>query len=384
MDARSAEFSIGEYPAWGRSPLFMRQQRCGYNPFLDMVCHRRDGRFYAPFPDETFVDASGGWHDAGDQLKYLITASNATARMILAYEAERHKFIDAADSMGRDDRPKQAPTFSMRQSGDSTGYINYTHRPISCSTRSRTTVIIAGSKCRTTTTQIMAGVRTAIVRCTSLQRQAAGSRAVEKPLNRRGKYRRSFRGCDGDGISCWKTDLKDPQFARKCLRAAETLYVMGKRQEGYQQGNSFKTPYRYNEDVGGRYGICRGRALRGDESAGHFSTTRNVWQSSRAQLRGWNSKPMTWDSRCHGTIRCILSRTSGIFRCTRWLINARGLNSPVTIAAVSRKSSHEQERESLRRRCSLFVVLEQSGGRVHPQVHLYEKMTGDRRYHNDA
>src|SRR5690606_29814091 len=47
-DARSLEFGIGK----GNSYLnyqedlvgFMRQQRCGYNPFLDMVCHQRDGR----------------------------------------------------------------------------------------------------------------------------------------------------------------------------------------------------------------------------------------------------------------------------------------------------------------------------------------------------
>jgi hypothetical protein len=80
--AKSAEFTIGDYPGYHEDLLFfMRQQRCGYNPFLDAVCHKRDGRsFYAPFADETYVDASGGWHDAGDQLKYLITASNATAQ----------------------------------------------------------------------------------------------------------------------------------------------------------------------------------------------------------------------------------------------------------------------------------------------------------------
>ena len=28
---------------------FMRQQRCGYNPFLDVVCHKKDGRsFFGP------------------------------------------------------------------------------------------------------------------------------------------------------------------------------------------------------------------------------------------------------------------------------------------------------------------------------------------------
>ena len=101
--AVSPQFSIDPYPAFHEDLLFfMRQQRCGYNPFLDMVCHQRDGRsFYGPMPDETFVDATGGWHDAGDQLKYLITASNATARMMLAYELEKTKFADRVDALGR-------------------------------------------------------------------------------------------------------------------------------------------------------------------------------------------------------------------------------------------------------------------------------------------
>jgi hypothetical protein len=90
----SREFSIGPYAPYQEDLLlFMRQQRCGYNPYLDMVCHMRDGRtVYAPVPDGSFMDASGGWHDAGDQLKYLITASNATARMLLSFELARNKF----------------------------------------------------------------------------------------------------------------------------------------------------------------------------------------------------------------------------------------------------------------------------------------------------
>lgn len=47
----------------------------------------------------------------------------------------------------------------------------------------------------------------------------------------------------------WKDDLRDAAFAAKCLQAAEELYTMGKRQEGFQQGNSFGAPYRYNEDT---------------------------------------------------------------------------------------------------------------------------------------
>ena len=66
---------------------FMRQQRCGYNPWLDAVCHSFDGRTaYGPLPAGTYLDATGGWHDAGDLLKYLLTSSNATGQMLLAYQ----------------------------------------------------------------------------------------------------------------------------------------------------------------------------------------------------------------------------------------------------------------------------------------------------------
>ncbi|PZV85388.1 cellulase-like Ig domain-containing protein [Algoriphagus aquaeductus] len=81
---------------------FMRQQRCGYNPTMDMVCHQEDGRsFFGPMPDSTYVDASGGWHDAGDQLKYLITGSYATGHMLMAYELFPDRFGDIVNALGQ-------------------------------------------------------------------------------------------------------------------------------------------------------------------------------------------------------------------------------------------------------------------------------------------
>ena len=211
------------------------------------------------------------------------------------------------------------------------------------------------------------------------QRQAAGSGAVEKPLNRRGKYRRSFRGCDGDGISCWKTDLKDPQFARKCLRAAETLYAMGKRQ-GYQQGNSFGAPYRYNEDTWADdmeyaaaelYGATKRKAFLDDAKRYAKLAGTTSWMEfethdmGQQMSRHYQMYPFT---------------NIGHFSLYPLVDGARGLNSPVTIAAVSRKSSHEQ------RRIPSASVFPFCGARTiwwsrSSQVHLYEKMTGDRRYH---
>src|SRR5207247_7340912 len=64
---------------------FLRHQRCGYNPFLEAVCHPFDGRTaYGPHPPGTYLDARGGWHDAADQLKYLLTTSAAVGQLLTA------------------------------------------------------------------------------------------------------------------------------------------------------------------------------------------------------------------------------------------------------------------------------------------------------------
>ena len=103
--ARSGTFTISgkAYDHYPEILLgFLRQQRCGYNPFLDVVCHPGDGRsFYGPMPDSTFVDVSGGWHDAGDQLKYLITGSYATGHMLLAYGLYPDRFEDKCNALGQ-------------------------------------------------------------------------------------------------------------------------------------------------------------------------------------------------------------------------------------------------------------------------------------------
>ncbi|HEX6914758.1 MAG TPA: glycoside hydrolase family 9 protein [Chitinophagaceae bacterium] len=68
---------------------YMRQQRCGFNPFLNDSCHTHDGyALYgaeAGIPDSSYVDARGGWHDASDYLQYVTTSANATAQLLMAY-----------------------------------------------------------------------------------------------------------------------------------------------------------------------------------------------------------------------------------------------------------------------------------------------------------
>jgi peptidoglycan/xylan/chitin deacetylase (PgdA/CDA1 family) len=248
--ATSKVFAIGDYPAYQEELLvFMRQQRCGYNPYLDMVCHQRDGRtVYAPVPDGTFIDASGGWHDAGDQLKYLITASNATARMLLAYELAKGKFQDQVDAFGHrqpnhipdvldeakwgldwihklhpaanqlfhqvaDDRDHRGFKLPDQDIADY-GWGANSYRP----------VYFADGK-----PQGLSQFKSKATGVANLAGRSAAAMAMA--------YR------------IWKNDLQEPLFAEQCLRAALDLYACGRRQEGYQQGNSYGAPYRYNEDT---------------------------------------------------------------------------------------------------------------------------------------
>jgi peptidoglycan/xylan/chitin deacetylase (PgdA/CDA1 family) len=249
-EVRSRTFSIGPYPPYQEDLLFfMRQQRCGYNPYLNTFCHRLDGRtFYGPMPDETFIDASGGWHDAGDQLKYLITASNATARMLLAYELAKNKFTDRVDALGRRQangipdvldearwgldwihKLHPAPDQLFHQVADDRDHRGFKlpdQDPADYgwgANRDRPVYFADGKP------QGLGKWKSQATGIANLAGRSAAAMAMA--------YR------------IWKTDLRDERFARRCLQAALELYAMGKRQEGYQQGNSYGAPYRYNEDT---------------------------------------------------------------------------------------------------------------------------------------
>ncbi len=225
---------------------FMRQQRCGYNPTLDMVCHEKDGRsFFGPMPDSTYVDASGGWHDAGDQLKYLITGSYATGHMLLAYQLYPEQFKDKVNALGQTgsngipdvlDEAKwgldwllklhPAPDQLIHQIAD-----DRDHRGFKIPNQDNADYGWGPNSYRAAyfATGEPQGLNIYKSESTGMA-NIAGRSAAALAL----------------GSRIWKEI--DLSYSIKCLNAAKTLYELGRKYEGYQQGNSYGAPYRYNEE----------------------------------------------------------------------------------------------------------------------------------------
>ena len=85
--------------------VYMRQQRCGDNPYTNELCHQHDG-FIVDHPTKSGqqIDVRGGWHDATDYLQYQTTSSTATYHMMFAYYEHEDKSI-FKDRYGADGRP---------------------------------------------------------------------------------------------------------------------------------------------------------------------------------------------------------------------------------------------------------------------------------------
>jgi endoglucanase len=250
--ARSPRFRIspGAYAGEQEKLLgFMRQQRCGYNPFLDMVCHQRDGRSaYGPLPDSTFVDVSGGWHDAGDQLKYLITGSYATAHMLLAYRLYPEIFRDSVNALGQPfpngipdvldearwgldwiHKLHPAPGQLIHQVGDDRDHVGWKMPDEDPADYGWGKNSYRVAYFATGRPQGLGEFKSEATGVANLAGRSAAAMAM------------------ASGI--WRDVLQDTVYANNCFHAAESLYRMGKEKEGYQQGNSFGAPYRYTEET---------------------------------------------------------------------------------------------------------------------------------------
>jgi endoglucanase len=95
---RSPEIKIGTHVYDGSADFvlnYMRQQRCGWNPFMKDSCHVHDGYIrYHPTREGQHIDVRGGWHDASDCLQYTTTSANAIYQMMFAYQQNPEAFGD--------------------------------------------------------------------------------------------------------------------------------------------------------------------------------------------------------------------------------------------------------------------------------------------------
>lgn len=80
---------------------YMRQQRCGWNPYIKDFCHQKDA-IIMNHPTKTgqHVDVRGGWHDAADLLQYTPTSANAIYQMMFAYMQNPTAFADSFKADG--------------------------------------------------------------------------------------------------------------------------------------------------------------------------------------------------------------------------------------------------------------------------------------------
>ena len=233
---------------------FMREQQCGYNPWLGTNCHQLDGRTaFGPLPDATMMEVRGGWHDAGDLLKYQLTAGNATAQMLLAYELNPHRdtremkrYTDRVDALGRPGangipdildearwgldwllKLHPAPGALYHQVADDRDHAGW-RLP-----QSEITDYGWGK----------GGARVvyyATGEPQGLKKFQSDSTGV---ANLAGRYSAAM----ALAYQIWKDDPAQKDFAQRCLQAGREVYLLGRAKEGVQQGNSYGSPYRYAE-----------------------------------------------------------------------------------------------------------------------------------------
>ena len=248
--AVSQTFQIGSYPNWQDDIVdFIRTQRCGFNPHTQEFCHQKDGlSFFGLRPDSTRIDATGGWHDAADQLKYLITSSNTTARLLMAYQMKPDSFKDEFDSKGLKgandladilDEAKwglewilklhPSPNELYHQVADDRDHRGF-KRPhednadYGWGANSFRPVYFATGK-----PQGLSKYKSKATGISNVAGRSAATLALGHEVF--GK----IKGYEA--------------FAETCLQNAKELYLMGQQQEGYQQGNSYGAPYRYEENT---------------------------------------------------------------------------------------------------------------------------------------
>lgn len=113
-DRQSYPFTISSDPYNNIAEIllqFFKVQRCGYtNPSEHGVCHISDASSIIDGKRSISrkVDVTGGWHDAGDYVKFLNTTAYSTYMLLFSYEFDPDKFGFDRDKNGVPDMLEEA------------------------------------------------------------------------------------------------------------------------------------------------------------------------------------------------------------------------------------------------------------------------------------
>jgi endoglucanase len=257
-EARSLPFTIGgdaHAELHGQLLEYMRQQRCGYNPWLGTKCHQHDGRTaYGPLPPGTTIDATGGWHDAGDLLKYHITSGNATAQMLLTHLLAKGsrpgggRLVDRVDAQG-DAGPNGVPDLLDEARWGLQWMLKMHPAPDALYHQVADDRDHVGFRLphNETADYGWGPGQARVVYFADGKPQGLGQFRSEATgvANIAGRYAAAM----GLAYQTWKDIPRERAFAERCLKAGREVYELGWAKEGFQQGNSYRAPYRYEEST---------------------------------------------------------------------------------------------------------------------------------------
>jgi len=381
-EARSLPFAVGERALADLPDQlldFMRQQRCGYNPWLRVKCHQFDGRTaFGPLPAGTEIDARGGWHDAADLLKYHLTAGNATAQMLLAHglgqrlAPEALRFADRVDALG--DRGPNGLRDVLDESRWGLEWMLKLH-PAPDQLYHQVADDRDHAGFRLPQDEVVdygwgkGGAR--VVYCADGRPQGLQQYKSESTglANLAGRYAAAM----ALAYETWKDNPRDPAFALRCLKAGREVYALGRASEGSQQGNSYRAPYRYEETTWaddmewGAAELFRATGERRylDEARRYAQLAGNETWMGREQAKHYQFYPFmnVGHFRLYDLVDVDFQQVlaayyrAGIARCAR-----AALTNPYRVGVPFIWCSN-----------NLVVALV-------TQCHFYERMTGDARY----
>jgi endoglucanase len=243
----SVRISADAYRPYLAYPFFyLLEQRCGTNPIFGRTCHQDDG-FAVGGPDSgKHVDVVGGYHDASDYLRFLITTSYVSGILLTTYKEYPGLWPDTLDAFGKPGKNQvpdildearwgmewmlkmsaHSPTL-YHQSADDRDH-SYWDLPYSDSSD------YGRGKGKTRPVYAATGKPQGLAK---YQNESSGL------ANIAGRTGAVF----ALGSTIWKNELHDTTFASLLATRADELYELGRKNPGCSESVPGKAPYRYHE-----------------------------------------------------------------------------------------------------------------------------------------